>query len=100
MLGLVPRLQAAVVARAPDSARGFLDHPAGPFTIHFWAPTAKWLISAANIADLNRPVEKMSANQQGGACPGASSSSSAFCRGARRGSRTRLHFFSRTRAYA
>lgn len=49
------------------SLRGFLEHPAGPFTIHFWAPTAKWFISAANIADYNRPVEKMSKPQQAGA---------------------------------
>ncbi len=32
--------------------------------MHFWAPTAKWLISAANIADYDRPVETMSAPQQ------------------------------------
>lgn len=34
--------------------------------VHFWAPTAKWLISIANILDINRPVEKMSASQQSG----------------------------------
>ena len=32
--------------------------------VHFWAPTAKWMISLANIADLYRPVEKMSVPQQ------------------------------------
>ena len=26
------------------------NHPAGPKTIHFWAPTFKWAISIANIA--------------------------------------------------
>ena len=35
-----------------------------PPAVHFWAPTAKWLISLANIADLYRPVEKMSVPQQ------------------------------------
>lgn len=68
MFGVVPRLQsftANAVSGSP-AIKGFVEHPAGPFTIHFWAPTAKWLISAANIADLNRPVEKMSANQQSG----------------------------------
>ena len=71
--------------------KGLLEHPAGPFTselnllsymvvivfltrnrsfqiiiplVHFWAPTTKWLISAANIIDLHRPVEKMSLPQQ------------------------------------
>jgi hypothetical protein len=69
MFGIIPRVQAAVAARTPEGPlRGFIEHPVGPFTIHFWAPTAKWLISAANIADLGRPVEKMSVNQQAGAC--------------------------------
>lgn len=42
------------------------DHPAGPLTIHFWAPTFKWGISIANLADLNRPAEKVSVEQQTG----------------------------------
>ena len=66
--GIVPRLQAQFVSLPIVSSSPFLkgmaEHPAGPFTIHFWAPTAKWLISAANIADVNRPVEKMSVPQQ------------------------------------
>lgn len=66
--GIVPRLQAQFLSLPFVSSspfiRGMAEHPAGPFTIHFWAPTAKWLISAANIADVNRPVEKMSAPQQ------------------------------------
>lgn len=39
-------------------------HPAGPFTIHFYAPAFKWAISIANIADMNRPIEKISTPQQ------------------------------------
>jgi hypothetical protein len=66
--GIVPRIQAQVTSipfiANNASLKGLLEHPAGPFTIHFWAPTAKWLISAANIADVNRPVEKMSLPQQ------------------------------------
>ncbi len=69
--GIVPRMQAAAVElpfiKSNSFLKGFLEHPAGPFTIHFWAPTAKWCISAANIADLSRPVEKMSKPQQAGA---------------------------------
>ncbi|GBG00407.1 hypothetical protein Rsub_13131 [Raphidocelis subcapitata] len=42
----------------------FLNHPAGPKTIHFWAPTFKWGITFANIADLQRPPEKLSYPQQ------------------------------------
>ena len=68
VFGIVPRLQAQVCSlpfvSGNPRVKGLLEHPAGPFTIHFWAPTAKWLISAANIADINRPVEKMSMPQQ------------------------------------
>ncbi len=32
--------------------------------VHFWAPTFKWAISLANIADLQRPPEKISLPQQ------------------------------------
>mmetsp|Transcript_31366 Transcript_31366/g.43520 ORF Transcript_31366/g.43520 Transcript_31366/m.43520 type:complete len:111 (+) Transcript_31366:83-415(+) len=42
----------------------FLNHPAGPKTIFFWAPTMKWGITAANINDFSRPVEGISYPQQ------------------------------------
>ncbi|KAI5570280.1 hypothetical protein BDE02_11G017600 [Populus trichocarpa] len=41
-----------------------VNHPAGPKTIHFWAPTFKWGISIANIADFAKPPEKLSYPQQ------------------------------------
>lgn len=44
--------------------QAFWNHPAGPKTIHFWAPTFKWGISIANIADMQRPAEKVSTPQQ------------------------------------
>lgn len=44
--------------------RGFWNHPAGPKTIHFWAPTFKWGISLANLADMQRPAENVSYPQQ------------------------------------
>lgn len=34
--------------------------------VHFWAPTFKWGISLANIADINRPADKISLPQQCG----------------------------------
>jgi|UniRef100_A0A7S1T9B9 hypothetical protein len=43
---------------------GFWNHPAGPKTIHFWAPTFKWAISIANVADFSRPVDQVSYPQQ------------------------------------
>merc|ERR1712060_799799 len=44
----------------------FWHHPAGPKTIHFWAPTFKWGISLANVADFSSPVENVSVPQQCG----------------------------------
>lgn len=42
-----------------------------PLAVHFWAPTFKWGISIANIADLNRPADKISMPQQLGWSLGA-----------------------------
>lgn len=32
--------------------------------VHFWAPTFKWGISIANVADFSKPPEKLSYPQQ------------------------------------
>ena len=53
-----------VMATIGAKARQFWQHPAGPKTIHFWAPTFKWGISIANIADFKRPAEQVSYPQQ------------------------------------
>lgn len=47
-----------------QSAAAFWNHPAGPKTIFFWAPTMKWGITAANIKDFSRPPELLSLPQQ------------------------------------
>lgn len=39
------------------------NHPAGPRTIHFWAPTAKWALVIAGFSDLTRPAERLSLSQ-------------------------------------
>mmetsp|Transcript_12694 Transcript_12694/g.19016 ORF Transcript_12694/g.19016 Transcript_12694/m.19016 type:complete len:284 (+) Transcript_12694:134-985(+) len=36
---------------------------AGPFTVHFWAPMSKWLISGASFMDLYRDTDKISIAQ-------------------------------------
>jgi len=57
-------LQAAIVnSSLPTAVRDFAAHPAGPFQIHFWAPTFKWALSLANLADINRPTDKISLSQ-------------------------------------
>eukprot|EP00245_Coleochaete_scutata_P016028 TRINITY_DN734_c0_g1_i1.p1 TRINITY_DN734_c0_g1~~TRINITY_DN734_c0_g1_i1.p1 ORF type:complete len:111 (-),score=13.26 TRINITY_DN734_c0_g1_i1:530-862(-) len=45
-------------------AQALWNHPAGPRTIFFWAPTFKWGISFANIADFQKPPERISLPQQ------------------------------------
>ena len=37
-------------------AKAFWNHPAGPKTVFFWAPTFKWSLGLANLADYNRPA--------------------------------------------
>ncbi|CAI5978504.1 unnamed protein product [Closterium sp. NIES-64] len=54
-------------SRAFQWARDFYNHPAGPKTVFFWAPTFKWSLGLANIADYNRPPEKVSYPQQSAA---------------------------------
>ncbi|KAJ7285513.1 hypothetical protein O6H91_01G049200 [Diphasiastrum complanatum] len=49
---------------ASAALKAFWNHPAGPKTIHFWAPTFKWGITIANIADFAKPPEKLSYPQQ------------------------------------
>ncbi|KAM3696313.1 hypothetical protein ACB098_06G029200 [Castanea mollissima] len=49
---------------AASKLQAFWSHPAGPKTIHFWAPTFKWVISIANVADFSKPPEKISYPQQ------------------------------------
>jgi hypothetical protein len=45
------------------SFRAFLNHPAGPKTVHFWAPTMKWGLVIASLGDMQRPVENLSVTQ-------------------------------------
>ncbi|WOG83115.1 hypothetical protein DCAR_0102289 [Daucus carota subsp. sativus] len=49
---------------ANSKLQALWNHPAGPKTIHFWAPTFKWGISIANVADFAIPPEKLSYPQQ------------------------------------
>ncbi len=62
----VPKLQRYVLSRTwiPERTKNLLNHPAGPFTIFFWAPTMKWALSIANLIDYKRPVDKLSIPQQ------------------------------------
>lgn len=48
----------------PDKLMYYVNHEAGPFTVHFWAPSWKWMLSASNIADYKRPISQVSGYQQ------------------------------------
>jgi len=41
----------------------FMNHPAGPKTVFFWAPLMKWCLVAAGLKDLSRPADKLSVSQ-------------------------------------
>ena len=58
-----PALQSALVGANLGPVSAMAAAPAGPFTVHFWAPMSKWLISGASFLDLNRPVENVSLTQ-------------------------------------
>ncbi|XP_026190481.1 uncharacterized protein LOC34621582 [Cyclospora cayetanensis] len=64
--GIVPALQRrAMQLPLPQKAKSIIEHPAGPFTIHFWAPTLKWGISIANILDImDKDAASISPEQQ------------------------------------
>lgn len=48
----------------PEKFRPLWEHPAGPKTIFFWAPTFKWGLVFAGLGDLiNRPPELISVPQ-------------------------------------
>lgn len=47
----------------PKALRPMWEHPAGPKTVFFWAPTVKWSLVIAGLADLKRPAEKLSVTQ-------------------------------------
>ncbi|OEL34628.1 Mitochondrial pyruvate carrier 4 [Dichanthelium oligosanthes] len=49
---------------ASSKFQAFWNHPAGPETIHFWAPTFKWCLNVANVADFVKPPEEISYPQQ------------------------------------
>ena len=49
-----PTLQSALVAAELGPVSAFAGAAAGPFTVHFWAPMSKWLISGTAAARLSR----------------------------------------------
>ena len=48
----------------PSFVQSMGTSPVGPMTVFFWAPASKWLLSANNLVDLEKPTEKMSMSNQ------------------------------------
>ena len=66
---LGPRVQPMIAdVGLPENVAWALNHPAGPFSSQFWAPTFKWALSVTNLMDYDRPVEKVSTAQQIALC--------------------------------
>ena len=53
----------APALKAMMPAGSYLASNGGPFTIHPWPPVTKFFLSLQNLADLKRPVEKISLTQ-------------------------------------
>ena len=58
-----PMVQAAIVSAGLGPVSTLAGAAAGPFTVHFWAPMSKWLISGASFIEFDRPIEKISIAQ-------------------------------------
>ena len=43
--------------------QALMKHPAGPMTVHFWAPVFKWALVIAGLNDLKKPAEELSTAQ-------------------------------------
>jgi hypothetical protein len=60
-----PQIQSALLdMQLPNLAKSVIVHPAGPFTVFFWAPAFKWALSGANLLDYKRPTNLISTGQQ------------------------------------
>ena len=58
------KIQAIMTApTVPGLVRDLAKHPAGPFTIFFWAPTSKWLLSGTNLLNVDKPTDTISLAQ-------------------------------------
>ncbi|KAG6862321.1 Mitochondrial pyruvate carrier 2 [Termitomyces sp. Mi166 len=56
-------MSGAAATAGASKFQAFMNHPAGPKTVFFWAPLMKWCLVAAGLKDLSRPAEKLSVSQ-------------------------------------
>ena len=63
LVAAAPTLQPALAGVGLGALSEFAASPAGPFTVHFWAPMSKWMISGTSFMELDRPTDKISIAQ-------------------------------------
>ncbi|KAI9456298.1 mitochondrial pyruvate carrier [Russula earlei] len=56
-------MSGAAASASASRFQSFMNHPAGPKTVFFWAPLMKWCLVAAGLKDLSRPADKLSVSQ-------------------------------------
>ncbi|KAG5646268.1 Mitochondrial pyruvate carrier 2 [Asterophora parasitica] len=56
-------MSGAAASAGASKLTNFINHPAGPKTVFFWAPLMKWCLVAAGLKDLTRPADKLSLSQ-------------------------------------
>ncbi|KAF8891729.1 UPF0041-domain-containing protein [Infundibulicybe gibba] len=56
-------MSGAAASAGASKFTSFMNHPAGPKTVFFWAPLMKWCLVAAGLKDLSRPADKLSVSQ-------------------------------------
>ncbi|KAH9983629.1 mitochondrial pyruvate carrier [Russula compacta] len=56
-------MSGAAASASSSRFQSFMNHPAGPKTVFFWAPLMKWCLVAAGLKDLSRPADKLSMSQ-------------------------------------
>jgi len=56
-------MSGAAASAGASRLQSFMNHPAGPKTVFFWAPMMKWCLVAAGVKDMTRPAEKLSVSQ-------------------------------------
>ncbi|KAJ7128895.1 hypothetical protein C8R43DRAFT_683278 [Mycena crocata] len=56
-------MSGAATSAGASKLASFMNHPAGPKTVFFWAPMMKWCLVGAGLKDMSRPAEKLSVSQ-------------------------------------
>ncbi|KAG7090874.1 Mitochondrial pyruvate carrier 2 [Marasmius oreades] len=56
-------MSGAATSAGASKFNAFMNHPAGPKTVFFWAPLMKWCLVAAGLKDITRPADKLSVSQ-------------------------------------